>query len=623
MMLFGWVPHDPSVDTMPVLGAMGSALRVHENQTFAAWSEPGLGIGVFRLPRLDHEEAYPLEPVVDAAQRFVLWMAGEAFAWPGEPLTGATESQQPRFRARLLRRLIDEGPTALSELDGEYQIALWDRADRRLALFVDRFAAVPLYWNSSREGFAFGGGVRGVLLAPGVDVRPDPEAIRQAVTFGGFRLASRTNVADVHMAPPAAAIVRHRQETRIERYWSWSDAPAPVDMPHDERLAGTRHAWRVAMQARLENSRRPGLTLSGGLDSRAILAEASRQAGSVSAVTYGVPQCDDVRFARRAARAANARWELFPLYSDGWLERRLSHVLPTDGLVELVDLMHMEVLPRLADVMDVYLSGYIGDLVSGGTYLDVQTVDDVLATLPYYGGSLALGADDVAALAEEALGQVGSRGHFVLYEHKLPQSTNRITAAARPWVRVRRPFVDYRFWRQAYSVPLALRRAHRWHEDWLRGTYPELFARIPNQRTSVPPGSSRVRHQVTRAVRFAWRRTLEVAAKAQIPVLPPARTYHPDWSAWRVPAVRDLITSTILRPGSIAGEIFGRHRVESTLVEFFERDAVPIQVIGALFTYEHYHRELPAALRQARRDNREEGPAVLLTVQAARQGGHR
>ena len=50
---------------------------------------------------------------------------------------------------------------AIRGLDGEYQIALWDRAERTLLLLVDRFAALPLYWARSRQGFAFAGGVRG------------------------------------------------------------------------------------------------------------------------------------------------------------------------------------------------------------------------------------------------------------------------------------------------------------------------------------------------------------------------------------------------------------------------------------------------------------------------------
>jgi hypothetical protein len=287
------------------------------------------------------------------------------------------------------------------------------------------------------------------------------------------------------------------------------------------------------------------------------------------------------------------------------MARRLAHVHATDGLINYVDLMHAEVLPQLRQRMDLYLSGYIGDLVSGSTYLKIDTADELLRAMPYYGGTLGMPLADATSIAEELISQTPGGGHFVSYEHKLPQAINRITAMARPWVRVRRPFVDYGFWSQAYRVPPALRANHQWHEHWLRTTYPALFARIPNQRTAVPPGSSPLRFQVTRAARYGVRRALTLARKTGLPVTVPERGFHPDWPAWRAPDVRDQITATILRPDSISADIFGRDRVAETLQAYFERDAAPTQVIGALFVFEHYHQTLPALLRQWRTEGNE------------------
>src|SRR5204862_1884430 len=115
-----------------------------------------------------------------------------------------------------------------------------------------------------------------------------------------------------------------------------------------------------------DGARRPGLTLSGGLDSRAILAEASRHE-HLRAITYGVEHSDDVRIAAHVAAAAGAEWTCFPLYAEGWLDRRTDRILETDGLVDLVDLMHTEVLDLLPSSFDVLLSGYIGDAVAGST----------------------------------------------------------------------------------------------------------------------------------------------------------------------------------------------------------------------------------------------------------------
>jgi asparagine synthase (glutamine-hydrolysing) len=385
------------------------------------------------------------------------------------------------------------------------------------------------------------------------------------------------------------------------RYWTWSelrdgDATDPRALMED-----LRSAWAAAVRKRLDGSQTPGLTLSGGLDSRAILAEATRQGRTMRALTYGVPHSDDVTIAARAARAAGAPCELYPLYADGWLERRTNRILETDGLMDLVDLMHTEPFDRMPASFDVYLSGYVGDAVAGSTLFFVDRPEDLLASMPYYGGTLALSHSDALAKAEEIIASTPGPPRFAPYENKLPQSTNRITAAARPFATVRRPFVDYRFFETSQRIAPAWRANQAWREQWLVSTYPELFARIPNQQTGVPPRSSRVRWQMTRAARFGWRRLLRTARAAGLPVIVPERSYHPDNLHWTKPAARAAIEGTILRTGSLSCDLFGRDRVRATLREFFDAGAAPVQVIGALYVFEHYHQALGACLADARR----------------------
>jgi asparagine synthase (glutamine-hydrolysing) len=612
-MLFGWLPADVS-ETHPVISSMAAALRVSDGEQVRLWPTATLGIGVMERPFGDEDAS--MEPA-RGHDGSMLWMSGEAFDWPSHGgLRSAAESRTPAFRSRLLEAVVARGPEAIADLDGEYQIAVWQPQTRTLQLLNDRFGALPMYVASSRHGTAFGGGVRGVVLGPGISCEPDTQAIREAVTFGGYRLGSRTNIRDVRMVPPASAVTISPTGVTTKRYWTWSELrlkPEPTELKlregdaadEQEFLEEARASWRAAIAKRLDGSRRPGLTLSGGLDSRAILAEASRQQRRVRALTYGVPQSDDVKIARRAARAADADWELFPLYAEGWLERRTRRILETDGLMDLVDLMHTELLDTLPSAFDVYLSGYIGDAVAGSTLFFGSRPEDFLATMPYYGGELALSYGDARRMAEEMIAATPGAPRFAPYEHKLPQSTNRITAAARPFALVRRPFVDYRFFELCQQMPPAWRMGHRWRERWLVSTYPECFARIPNQQTGVPPQSSRLRWQLTRTARFAWRRVLGAAKSAGLRVSVPERSYHPDERYWSEPAARAQLEGTILRNGSICCEVFGRARVAETLRDFFQHRANPVQVIGALYVFERYHQTLAASLASARQKTRE------------------
>lgn len=595
-MLFGWLPREPLAPTAGTLEAMSRALRATSRQRIATWQHAGLAIGAIDLAPLDNERAVSLEPAV-AGDRFVLWMVGEAFAWPSHGGVNAAESRTAAFRERLLDAFLTRGAEAVRDLDGEYHVAVWDRRTRRLVLLNDRFGAFPLYWAHTAHGLAFGGGVRGVLLAPGVNAEPDADAIREAVTFGGFRLGTRTNVRGVRMLPGASALTSDGVSVHTTRYWRWSDMSSHPPRPVNDVIDELRGEWTRAITARLAGAGRAGLTLSGGLDSRAIMAEAVRHA-PVHAITYGVPHCDDVRIAARAARAVGATWTLHPLYggeNPGWLERRVSHIEATDGLMDLVDLMHVEAADVLESTIDLNLSGFVGDAVTGPTFSAVQTAEQVARAMPYYGGTLGLDWPTAIERATEMVKDVApAAGRFALFDHKIEQSINRITAALRPHVRVRRPFVDYAVFDLAQGQPAAIRTDLALHERWLRTTYPECCARIPHQKTGVPPLAPAWRRQVTRAARYAWRKGLERLSAAGVAVVPPRRSFHADEVFWRMPAARAHIEGTILRPGSLVCDIFGRAAVTQVVRDWFERLAAPTQVIGALFVYETYHQTSPS-----------------------------
>ncbi len=493
------------------------------------------------------------------------------------------------------------GVDAIRGLDGEYQIAIWDRTSRALTVLNDRFGGLPLYVAESREGVAIAGGVRGALMAPGVDRAPDAEALCEAMSFGGYRLGGRTNVRGVRMLPGGMAATITGSECRVRRYWSWKDIK-PVNVRDvDEAVEQTASLWRAAMARRMRGSGRFGQTLSGGLDSRAILAEAPP---GWTAITYGVPRCDDATYAERAAKAAGARWIFHELYSGAnpdWLDRRSGFIQQTDGLSQLGDLMHVEALDLQRASFDVHLSGYVGDAVSGPTFGSIVTPEAALIACPYYETSISLGwTESLARIVAAAADLEGAPARFVLFEHKLPQSTNRWPTAWRPWLRVRKPFLDYAFFDFCQGLPAAIRVDGRLHERWLRSAYPHLFARIPNQKTGVPVMAPPWRLTMARAGRGA-RRVLRAALPAPMKPAPLVRSYLDDERVWREPQVVDRIIDVIDRKDSVCSQILGGDAVRGLLSRWREAASAPTQVIGALYVFEMYHRDLAATLRTAAR----------------------
>ncbi len=587
---------------------MGRAARSRPGELEDNYELPGLGVGT-----LERDAALSAQPATLAGHH--LWFFGEAYDSHGridlEAVEASEDSQTSAFRRKLLELVLDHGFGVLRALDGQYVVALWRAKSATLSVVNDRYGTLPLYWSRNTEGFAMSSTVRAVLMAPGVESMPDIQALREAVTFGGYRLGERTNVEHVKMMYGGTELSVCGETVTKKRYWSYAAIEErDSGLGIDELVEQASELWTRAIKRRLPRSGRCGQTLSGGLDSRSILAEAAPLCPEWAAVSYGIPNSDDVQIAKRAAEASGVAWSYHDPYMSEphWLESRTSFVQQTDGLIDLTDLMHVASVQAQALQLDVHFSGYIGDAVCGPTFTDVENTMDLKSALPFY--ATRLGMDQVGAerrIEEIVAGLSGAPPRFALFEHKIPQSTNRWVDAWRPWLAVRRPFLDYNLFDFWQGLPVALRREGRLYERWLKHRFPELFRTIPNQKDMVPVLSSPLRRQIVRTVRFAARKVL-----GTLNVKTHSRGYHDEHRHWSQPGNRRRIEESILRPESVSCDVFGRSIVRAFLTHWFETSLNPTQVIGALYVFETYHRDLASHLRESAIERRGQAPVTML-----------
>jgi hypothetical protein len=221
-----------------------------------------------------------------------------------------------------------------------------------------------------------------------------------------------------------------------------------------------------------------------------------------------------------------------------------------------------------------------------------------MLALPYYGASISLPYEAAIARVRALADELHVPPRFFMLEHKMPQSTNRWTMAWRPWLRVRKPFVDYAFFDLCQGLPAGIRVEGRLHERWLRASYPGCFAAIPNQKTGMPVLTPRWHIQAARLCRGAWARAISYLP-AVPQTTPRVRNYTDNDRVWRQPRTVDQITSAILKPESLAASVLGREALSALLARWVAAAAAPAQVIGALYVFDVYHAGLERHLREA------------------------
>lgn len=206
----------------------------------------------------------------------------------------------------------------------------------------------PMRWHyvhaeSGRESASL------LALAPHAGL--DPAGVADLLTFG-HPLGARSLLAGVQGHTPA-----------------W-DLPSPDPHPDDLRDEAQRRdrLWqllREAVRAGAEGYSRPRVTLSGGLDSRAVAAAAAAEGIPVDCATFGDPDCEDIPAARRIARRLDLPHTVVVLPPDAALLHEDRTWRATGGLGGPAAAPGAHTDVPWAEECDVILSGMSGEAVWG------------------------------------------------------------------------------------------------------------------------------------------------------------------------------------------------------------------------------------------------------------------
>ena len=178
------------------------------------------------------------------------------------------------------------GPDCVRRFNGMFAFAIWDRRRATLFLARDRFGVKPLYYARVDGVLAVASEIKAFFALPGFRVDVDPEALVEYFTFQNI-LSDRTLFRGVRLLPPGATLtVRPDGTTAIERYWQFQFAPG-ADRGEAYYVSGVRERFEEAVRRQLMSDVPVGSYLSGGMDSGAICAVASRQIPHLHTFTGG------------------------------------------------------------------------------------------------------------------------------------------------------------------------------------------------------------------------------------------------------------------------------------------------------------------------------------------------
>jgi asparagine synthase (glutamine-hydrolysing) len=206
----------------------------------------------------------------------------------------------------LLHAWHEWGEGALDRINAMFAFAVWDERDRSLTLAVDPFGEKPLLYLDDGERLVFASDVQALREAVADAGAPSEEAMAAFVSHGTMPPVDRTFFARIRRLPGGHVLRWRDGEATIRRYW----APRPVDAPdaYPDAVATLRELLLDSIRLRLRSDVPVGTSLSGGVDSSAIVALSAHLAGDHRrhAFTARFPgyERDEWRYADAVARAA-------------------------------------------------------------------------------------------------------------------------------------------------------------------------------------------------------------------------------------------------------------------------------------------------------------------------------
>ncbi|MEZ5618828.1 MAG: asparagine synthase (glutamine-hydrolyzing) [Rhodocyclaceae bacterium] len=206
----------------------------------------------------------------------------------------------------LLKLLAREGKDALRRLNGMFAFALWDGYRRELFCARDRFGIKPFYYISQQGRFAFASEMKSLLSLPWIDRAINRQSLYHYMSLM-FVPGTETALEGVCRLS-AGSWLTLGKDGGIEsgRWWTPKVGHLPA-VPRAEALQEIRTALESAVTSWSVSDVAVGCSLSGGLDSSAIVGLLAKQGQQVHTYSVGFSGQDEgawneLPLARRVAQ---------------------------------------------------------------------------------------------------------------------------------------------------------------------------------------------------------------------------------------------------------------------------------------------------------------------------------
>ncbi len=362
--IVGLITKSPRAQAESQLQQMLAALRHESFYATGTWIDDKLGIYLGWIAKKNSfSDGMPLR---NESRNLLLAFSGEEFPEPGTPRRLRENGHLFNEKgASYLVHLAEEDKSFPANLNGRFHGLLVNAITGSATLFNDRYGMHRIYYHEAQDGFYFAAEAKAILAVRPELRRVDNRGMGEFVACGCV-LGNRTLFEGIHVLPGGSAwTFQGGVLQRKDAYFQPEEWEQQSQLGLEHYYQELKEVFARTLPRYFNGSQRIGLSLTGGLDTRMILAWWKAAPGSLPCYSFGgtYRDCQDVVMARRVAKRCGQAHEVIRV-DDEYLSRFAHYaqrtVFLTDGCADVSRSSDLFINEKAAQIAPVRMTGNYG-----------------------------------------------------------------------------------------------------------------------------------------------------------------------------------------------------------------------------------------------------------------------